>query len=466
MSARWYYSQDGAQYGPVGEKEIVDFIQSGVLPPGTPVCKKDTKDWKPARAHACFQVEIYPRKKRTLIESSGNPDLSIDPDLEASLIQLAENSGKKSTQSSPKGRSTSGSSGGVSIPRVSSPAPSPSISSHSHVSQPSSWNPSASGQSTGSGPYSSGQQQGASHPSTYSVSIYYEEADRRSRHCFLVGLALILGIVFPIINRTFFSGEGYSIAFPLFGGAGVSGTALAVNWAILLVGIGISILSKNQYQGIRGGVMVGLAILNLVLGLVFENPFEGIRGDQETLAALLAVAAFAGWVCLVAGARARHFRPDSGGAHMVGLIGGVVVLAVLVIPILPEDAGYVLVLTPFKVFGPFGEAGPSAVYSGLILMALMAMIICSAILCITNNPTKSFDAVSDSALTAFQLAVLIVPSIFVASIVVLSMQYGEFPALWAIINLSKVCLISAGIIFLLPVGISECILDVKIIQPI
>ena len=63
MSARWYYSQDGAQYGPVGEKEIVDFIQSGDLPPGTPVCKKDTKDWKPARDHACFRVEIYPKRK-------------------------------------------------------------------------------------------------------------------------------------------------------------------------------------------------------------------------------------------------------------------------------------------------------------------------------------------------------------------------------------------------------------------
>ena len=63
MSNQWHYSQDGAQYGPVDETEIVRLIQDGELAPGTPVLKEGSMEWQPARNHACFQVEIYPKKK-------------------------------------------------------------------------------------------------------------------------------------------------------------------------------------------------------------------------------------------------------------------------------------------------------------------------------------------------------------------------------------------------------------------
>ena len=111
MNRQWYYNQDGAQYGPVDEAEIIRQIQSGELPPGTPVLKKGSMDWKPARDQVCFQVEIYPRKKHTSKTKSEGPDLSIDPDLEAELIRLAENIGKKSPPRSP------------SIPPIIGPAP-------------------------------------------------------------------------------------------------------------------------------------------------------------------------------------------------------------------------------------------------------------------------------------------------------------------------------------------------------
>ena len=64
MSGQWYYNKDGAQYGPVDESEIVRLIRDGELVSGTPVLKVGSMDWQPARAHACFQVEIYPKKKQ------------------------------------------------------------------------------------------------------------------------------------------------------------------------------------------------------------------------------------------------------------------------------------------------------------------------------------------------------------------------------------------------------------------
>ena len=68
MSGQWYYNQDGAQYGPVDESEIVRLLRDGELASGTPVLKVGSMDWQPARAHACFQVEIYPKKKRPPVQ--------------------------------------------------------------------------------------------------------------------------------------------------------------------------------------------------------------------------------------------------------------------------------------------------------------------------------------------------------------------------------------------------------------
>jgi flagellar basal body-associated protein FliL len=72
MSGQWYYSEDGAQYGPVDEAEIVRLIQDGELPTGTPVLQEGSTDWEPARNHACFQVEIYPKKKRPPVQATAS----------------------------------------------------------------------------------------------------------------------------------------------------------------------------------------------------------------------------------------------------------------------------------------------------------------------------------------------------------------------------------------------------------
>ena len=79
MSGQWHYSQDGAQYGPVDESEIIRLIQDGELPASTPVCKEGDTDWQPARNHACFQVEIYPKRKAPAQASVKAPVKSRSP---------------------------------------------------------------------------------------------------------------------------------------------------------------------------------------------------------------------------------------------------------------------------------------------------------------------------------------------------------------------------------------------------
>ena len=61
----WHYSLDGAEYGPVDEAEVISLIENAEIPPGAPVCRKGGKEWKPAREHACFQVEVNPHRRDT-----------------------------------------------------------------------------------------------------------------------------------------------------------------------------------------------------------------------------------------------------------------------------------------------------------------------------------------------------------------------------------------------------------------
>jgi hypothetical protein len=60
---RWYYALDGAEYGPVDEVEVISLIEKSEIPAGLPVCKKGEGEWKSAREHPCFQVEVSPHKQ-------------------------------------------------------------------------------------------------------------------------------------------------------------------------------------------------------------------------------------------------------------------------------------------------------------------------------------------------------------------------------------------------------------------
>lgn len=79
MSTRWYYSQDGAQYGPVDESEVIRLIQTGEIPPGVPVCFEGGDEWRPAREYNCFQVEVFPVGKAPAV----NPATPVAPSAQA-----------------------------------------------------------------------------------------------------------------------------------------------------------------------------------------------------------------------------------------------------------------------------------------------------------------------------------------------------------------------------------------------
>jgi hypothetical protein len=73
MAQKWYYSQDGAQYGPVEESEIIRLIQESDLDPGAPVLMKGSNDWSSAREHACFRVKVIQPSQSQVAPTSVRP---------------------------------------------------------------------------------------------------------------------------------------------------------------------------------------------------------------------------------------------------------------------------------------------------------------------------------------------------------------------------------------------------------
>ena len=239
---------------------------------------------------------------------------------------------------------------------------------------------------------------------------------------------------------------------------------LAAQWFLLLTGVGILALRKEKHQGRRGLIALILAILNIGLWLVLDNPIEIVSVFRELLGYfLMGVTAVVDWWFLIAGARTLHFRPDSGAAHGMGLIAGCVMVVLLLLPVLPKDYGYFMLAVPFKVFKTsyaFGNYDSVGVALGIIMFAMMAMLIASAILCIANTTSKSHDAISRSALKAFRLTCLVIPFPFLIIGVFLLFGLGFQTFILTAIMISKIFGIAAGLFFLMPLGISEYLLGV------
>jgi hypothetical protein len=104
LSNQWHYNQDGAEYGPVDEAEIIRLIQDSELAPGTPVLKVGSMDWQPARNHACFQVEVFPKKKSPSVEAAPAPTMvsTTKPETEKTLPPIITPAQPASPSSSSK----------------------------------------------------------------------------------------------------------------------------------------------------------------------------------------------------------------------------------------------------------------------------------------------------------------------------------------------------------------------------
>jgi len=152
-----------------------------------------------------------------------------------------------------------------------------------------------------------------------------KEAPFMQRALLVVGLMLIAGVVLPAAEFT--GSLGISLfKYPALGNEG-SSSWITILWP-LLVGIVMVALSFRPVTPTRAGVVLGLALIYPVtLGLSeyaldttsqFPNAQAISKLPGWTLAFFLL-----GWILLLTGALARHFRPSNRAAQPVILVGAV-----------------------------------------------------------------------------------------------------------------------------------------------
>ena len=154
-----------------------------------------------------------------------------------------------------------------------------------------------------------------------------------------------------------------------------------------IAGVVILIVAGVAPSIVRAGTVTGLGIILYMAMLIGGDERQAMnwlpRGAGGVLLIYFLVSL--GLTGVLAGSLARRYRPRSNLAAIVGIVGGVLFLAGMLLPVLPKDAGVVLLAVPFKLFD--AEKDLATAIGVLVLLAMVAWIIAS-ILCFTNVPRR------------------------------------------------------------------------------
>lgn len=268
-----------------------------------------------------------------------------------------------------------------------------------------------------------------------------EPSPERARHCFLVGVGLILGSVLPVIIPNLF-GSGYVYIFTLFeigNQPELSHEWIISSWLSLIQGIFFYYYSKNigDHKKWESRFMAILLIINtcFLIYSIFQN-FSSIK--REELFSLIFILVLVGSLgCLLVGGRTLFINPKLQGAKSIGRIGSMLIL----------------ILSPLLLF-IIAKADSHRLIGLLSLLCLFW----ACINFIRTNKNKNSDEIRSIAGLTFKIISLTVP--IALSLVIFSSITPLAGFLPPLSYLSLIKIIAGGMagFFLFPIVISEILL--------
>lgn len=282
------------------------------------------------------------------------------------------------------------------------------------------------------------------------------EEKNRKRNIIWLGVALIVVFLLPTVDEVFWTGDEMEleIAWPNIEGLSEPDVSWQQLFGHLFPGVaGLLIILLTTLQCFRKSTRgPGLVLLGVtVIGVGLTNDEVGIHPllngefNEDSAIALLFIAAVTG---LVLAARARWYRPDSKPLYIIGAIGGVSVLALLLIPFHGKSA----------IMGPF-DLMPFLPIIGAGMMLAMLAVLGASLLTLTNTPRRPLRAASNTSRLIFKLLVACI--LFVSLIPIVSSFQDEFRVLMFLatcVNTLGGVLWAGGIVILLPIGIADLML--------
>jgi hypothetical protein len=281
--------------------------------------------------------------------------------------------------------------------------------------------------------------------------------EARKRNLILLGVVILIGFFMPIAVEAGWRETRLVFLNFLVLQGGAPGEIVLFCLYPLIAGAIVILLAMTAKGAGRSVTLLGLGILSVVLLLTLEGArgrgFVGrLLEDAPVSASASLLIGLLAAVGLFVGSRARHYRPASQAAAVIGIIGGILCLLNLVLPVLPPEAGSILLLAPFKLLEFSGAA-----FVGLGVLAMMGCLVAASVLCIVNvKPRRNSQMLAQVAFLLQVSGYAVYGFFMLVGIMGAGGSRGQGTALLLLIKMG--CWI-VGLLLLIPVGLTDLVVN-------
>ncbi len=273
-----------------------------------------------------------------------------------------------------------------------------------------------------------------------------------------VGILAVIGFALPVL-------AGRELVFPSLLPFTSEGRMFTVEMILLLMypliaGIATIVAAAVARGRLRGGILVGLGLLTVVVNLTGANVLpqfsqmlaQGVSDSART-AALTVLLGFAGWSLLWAGAGVVAGREWDRLPKILAAVGGALFVLHLLLPILPSQAGATLLGFPFKLLTAEAVPPEAKGLGALILLSMVLNVIGSVVgFCLAGSRTGTGLAKGIRVLAVCGVVLLLLTPLYALLLAVGSSSETLAPALLAYV---KFLCTGIGLFAVIPLGLAD-----------
>lgn len=277
------------------------------------------------------------------------------------------------------------------------------------------------------------------------------------------GILALLGFTLPILvgeRLVFLNVEAFRNEAP------IPGFIKFLFLYPLLAGIFIIVVSTAARGLSRGITLLGLGLLTLALQIAGASEFSNVMapavlkfpGNAQFLI-LAILTGFAGWSMLYAGALVSSISPSSRLPKVIAGVGGGVFLLHLLLPVLPTEAGSLLIVTPIKALARGGIEGPALGMFVIVLLSMVFNLTASVMGCVLAGTGPQSRGLSR---TTGILARIGIFCLLLFPLVVTAVAPNMHPTerLYTAVLIAKLLCWNIGIFAVLPFGLADLLLSI------
>ncbi|MBP7866491.1 MAG: hypothetical protein KA419_11115 [Acidobacteria bacterium] len=279
------------------------------------------------------------------------------------------------------------------------------------------------------------------------------------------GVLAVLGFALPVLvgeRLIFLNLEVFKSGSP------VPGILKVLLLYPLLAGIFTIVVGAVARGVARAVTLLGLGLLTVALQIVGASEFSNalmpgvarLPGDaQATL--LVMLLGFAGWSMLYAGSLVASLAPSGRLPKVIAGIGGGIFLLHLLLPVLPSEAGSLLLVTPVKALFRGGADGLLAGVMAIVLLSMALNVTASVLGCVLAGTGPRSLGLSRTAAILARIGIFLL-LLFPAVIAAVAPGINTTERIATLTLVAKMLCWNIGIYAILPLALADLLSTVAL----